>query len=40
MLRDSNEKSLLIPVIFVVRGVMMFLWVSSFGFVERRLSMV
>ena len=38
MLRDIKEKWLLLPVIFVVRGRIMFVWLSSFGFVERLLS--
>ena len=29
---------MLLPVIFVVRGGIMFVWLSSFGFVERLLS--
>ena len=37
MLRDIKEKWLLLPVIFVVRGGIMFVWLSSFGFVERSL---
>jgi hypothetical protein len=37
MLRDIKEM-LLLPVIFVVRGGIMFVWLSSFGFVERLLS--
>jgi hypothetical protein len=36
MLRDIKEKSLFLPVIFVVKGGIMFVWFSSFGFVERR----
>ena len=36
MLRDIKEM-LLLPVIFVVRGGIMFVWLSSFGFVERLL---
>ena len=38
MLRDIKEKSLLLPVIFAVRGGIMFMWLSSFRFVERFLS--
>ena len=38
MLRDVKERLLLHPVIFVVRGGIMFVWLSSFGFVERLLS--
>ena len=38
MLRDIKEKLLLLPVIFVVRGRIIFVWLSSFGFVERLLS--
>ena len=38
MLRDIKEKWLLLLVIFVGRGGFMFLWLSSFGFVERLLS--
>ena len=38
MLRDIKEKYPLPPVIFVVRGGIMFVWLSSFGFVERLLS--
>jgi hypothetical protein len=38
MLRDIKEKSLLLPVIFVVRGGIIFGWLSSFGFVEELLS--
>jgi hypothetical protein len=34
MLRDTKEKWLLLPVIFLVRGGIMFVWLSSFGFVE------
>ena len=37
ILRDIKEKSLLLPVIFVVRGGIIFVWLSSFRFVERRL---
>jgi hypothetical protein len=37
MLIDIKEKWLLLPVIFVVRGGIMFVWLSSLGFVERRL---
>ena len=32
MLRHMKEKSLLLPVIFVVRGGIMVVWLSSFGF--------
>ena len=35
MLRDIKKKWLLLPVIFVVRGRIMFVWLSPFGFVER-----
>ena len=38
MLRDIKEKRLLLPVIFVVRGGIKFVWLSSFRFVERSLS--
>jgi hypothetical protein len=38
MLRDIKEKWLLLSVIFVGRGGIMFVWISSFGFVERLLS--
>ena len=38
ILRDIKEKSLLLPVIFVVRVGILFLWLSSFMFVERLLS--
>jgi len=38
MLRDIKEKWLLLPVIFVVGGGIMFMWLSSFGIVERLLS--
>ena len=38
MLRNIKEKSLLLPVIFVVKGGIMFVCLSSFGFVERLLS--
>ena len=34
ILRDIKEKSLLLPVIFVVRVVILFLQLSSFRFVE------
>jgi hypothetical protein len=37
MLRDIMEISLLLPIIFVVRGGIMFVWVLSFEFFERRL---
>jgi hypothetical protein len=37
MLRGIKEMGLLLPVIFVVRGGIMFVWLSSFGFVERLL---
>ena len=36
-LGDMKDQCLLIPVIFVVRGRIMFVWLSSYGFVERRL---
>ena len=36
--RDIKEKWLLLPIIFVVTGRIMFVWLSSFGFVERLLS--
>ena len=35
MLKDIKEKRLLLPVIFVIRGRIMFVWLSSF---ERLLS--
>jgi hypothetical protein len=35
ILRDIKEKSLLLPVIFVVRGRVMFMWLSSFLFIKR-----
>ena len=35
---DIKEKILLLPVIFVVKGGIMFVCLSSFGFVERLLS--
>jgi hypothetical protein len=35
MLRDVKEKWLLLPDIFVVRAGIMFVWLSSFGFIER-----
>ena len=39
MLKDIKEKCLLLPVIFVVRGGIMFVWLSFFfGVVERSLS--
>jgi hypothetical protein len=38
ILRDIKEKSLLLPVIFVVRVGILFLWLSSFKFVEELLS--
>jgi hypothetical protein len=40
ILRDIKEKRLLLPVIFVVRGGIMgvFLWLSSFWFVKRLFS--
>ena len=38
ILRDIKEKSLLLPVIFVVRVRILFLQLSSFGFVEGLLS--
>ena len=37
ILRDSKERYLLLPVIFVVRSEIVFVWLSSFGSVERRL---
>jgi hypothetical protein len=37
MLRFIKEQLLLLPVIYVVRGGIMFVWLSSFWFVERRL---
>jgi hypothetical protein len=37
MLRDIKEKQWLLTVIFVIRGEIMFVWLSSFGFVGRRL---
>jgi len=37
MSRDSNELSLLFPVILVVRGEIIFVWLTSFGLVARRL---
>ena len=38
ILRDIKEKSLLLSVIFVVRIGILFMWLSSFRFVERLLS--
>jgi hypothetical protein len=38
ILKDIKEKSLLLPVIFVVRYGIMFMWLSSFWFVKRSLS--
>jgi hypothetical protein len=38
VLRDIKEKSFLLPVIFVVRLGILFMWLSSFSFVERLLS--
>jgi hypothetical protein len=38
ILRDIKEKSVLLPVIFVVRGRILFMWLSSFRFAERLLS--
>jgi len=38
LLRDIKEKCLLLPVILVIGGGIMFVWLSSFGFVERLLS--
>jgi hypothetical protein len=38
ILRDIQEKSLLLPIIFVVRVSILFLWLSSFRFVEELLS--
>ena len=35
---DVKEKKLLLPVIFVVRGRILFVWLSTFGLVERLLS--
>jgi len=37
MLRDIKEKQLLLLVIFIVRGGIIFVWLSSFRFVVRRL---
>jgi hypothetical protein len=37
MLRDIKETLLLYPLVFVVTGGIMFVWLSSFGFIERRL---
>ena len=34
ILRDIKEKSLLLPIIFVVNVGILFLWLSSFSFVE------
>ena len=38
ILRDIKEKWLLLPAIFVVRSGVMFVWLSSFGFLEKLLS--
>ena len=38
ILRHIKKKTLLLPVIFVVRGRIICVWLSSFGFVERLLS--
>jgi hypothetical protein len=38
ILRDIKEKPLLLPVTFVVRVEILFLWLSSFRFVEGLLS--
>ena len=38
ILRDTKEKKLLFPIIFVVRVGILFLWLSSFRFVEGLLS--
>ena len=38
ILSDIKEKLLLLPVIFVVRVGILFMWLSSFWFVERLLS--
>jgi hypothetical protein len=38
ILRDIKEKQLLLPVIFVFRVGVLFLWLSSFKFVEGLLS--
>jgi hypothetical protein len=38
MLRNIKEKWLLLPDIFVIKGGIMLVWLSSFGFVERLLS--
>ena len=37
-LRDTKEKGLLLRVVFVIRGGIMFVWLSAFGFVERLFS--
>ena len=37
MLRDIKDLWLLLPIIFVLRVAITFVWLSSFGFVERRL---
>jgi hypothetical protein len=34
MLRDIKEKLLLLPVIFVVRGVILLVWLSSLGLLK------
>jgi hypothetical protein len=36
MLKDIKENCLLLPVIFVVRGAIIFLWLYSFWFVEKK----
>ena len=38
MLREIKEKELLLPVIFVFKVGILFLWLSSFNFVEGLLS--
>ena len=38
MLKDIKENRVLLSVIFVVRSGIKFVWLSSFGFVERLLS--
>jgi hypothetical protein len=38
ILRDIKEKLLLLPIIFVVRVGILFMWLSSFRCVERLLS--
>jgi hypothetical protein len=35
MLRDMKEDLCLLPVIFVVRGGILFIWLYSFGFVKK-----